>query len=508
MAAQAPFQQAAFGNQMPVQSLQNQGVQYPSSQTMPPSMQAPLVQPHAPYQITAQIQHQPAIHAPPSIPQSQAQMMMQNGDTSACGPFTVAQWQELEQQALIFKYLVAGAPVPLDLIARLRMSVASPFGIAGAQPLGIFGQSLWGPPPHVELEPFRCRRTDGKKWRCSREVVADQKYCEKHMHRGRNRARKVNEKGTPGSSLVDTAGEGTVDTATENGDATTGGACNSGTPMESVEADGRAASMGVMVDGSMAGVEGSAGGSDNSADGREGRSGAVAAEQAVSSKPATSAPPATAVTSGNNISPAQALGDVQAMAASATAGSTDSHPPPLALPPPVHAVNGESCTGQGDLPQADQQGTDAQPCTLGTQASGRAESLTNATEPSLKVGLAMEVENAAANISMEQGEKVCNNTLGADTQLKAPAVDQCYGPPKADGSTSHPSQEHEKGSSEGPLQLVSRPSPNCVLSSPFQQTDVGSGANSPGGLSPLGPVPASNPSQDAEPHASICDTMN
>ena len=36
----------------------------------------------------------------------------------------------------------------------------------------------------VELELGRCRRTDGKKWRCRRGVVANQKYCEMHMHRG------------------------------------------------------------------------------------------------------------------------------------------------------------------------------------------------------------------------------------------------------------------------------------------------------------------------------------
>lgn len=42
----------------------------------------------------------------------------------------------------------------------------------------------------MEPEPGRCRRTDGKKWRCSRDVVPDQKYCERHMHRGRNRSRK------------------------------------------------------------------------------------------------------------------------------------------------------------------------------------------------------------------------------------------------------------------------------------------------------------------------------
>ncbi|KAF8412355.1 hypothetical protein HHK36_000318 [Tetracentron sinense] len=42
----------------------------------------------------------------------------------------------------------------------------------------------------MEPEPGRCRRTDGKKWRCSKDVVPDQKYCERHMHRGRQRSRK------------------------------------------------------------------------------------------------------------------------------------------------------------------------------------------------------------------------------------------------------------------------------------------------------------------------------
>lgn len=49
---------------------------------------------------------------------------------------------------------------------------------------GYWGRSAMDP------EPNRCRRTDGKKWRCSKDVVAGQKYCERHMHRGRNRSRK------------------------------------------------------------------------------------------------------------------------------------------------------------------------------------------------------------------------------------------------------------------------------------------------------------------------------
>lgn len=43
---------------------------------------------------------------------------------------------------------------------------------------------------NADPEPGRCRRTDGKKWRCSRDAVADQKYCERHMNRGRHRSRK------------------------------------------------------------------------------------------------------------------------------------------------------------------------------------------------------------------------------------------------------------------------------------------------------------------------------
>ncbi|XP_058006136.1 growth-regulating factor 5-like isoform X2 [Hevea brasiliensis] len=42
----------------------------------------------------------------------------------------------------------------------------------------------------ADPDPGRCRRTDGKKWRCSKEAHPDSKYCERHMHRGRNRSRK------------------------------------------------------------------------------------------------------------------------------------------------------------------------------------------------------------------------------------------------------------------------------------------------------------------------------
>lgn len=40
-------------------------------------------------------------------------------------PFTVSQWQELEHQALIYKYMVAGLPVPPDLVIPIQNSFHS-----------------------------------------------------------------------------------------------------------------------------------------------------------------------------------------------------------------------------------------------------------------------------------------------------------------------------------------------------------------------------------------------
>ena len=53
---------------------------------------------------------------------------------------------------------------------------------------------------NTDPEPGRCRRTDGKKWRCARDVVPDQKYCERHMHRGRHRSRRPAEGQTTSAS--------------------------------------------------------------------------------------------------------------------------------------------------------------------------------------------------------------------------------------------------------------------------------------------------------------------
>lgn len=40
-------------------------------------------------------------------------------------PFTPAQYEELEHQALIYKYLVAGVPVPPDLVLPIRRGIES-----------------------------------------------------------------------------------------------------------------------------------------------------------------------------------------------------------------------------------------------------------------------------------------------------------------------------------------------------------------------------------------------
>ncbi|KAK4571796.1 hypothetical protein RGQ29_030271 [Quercus rubra] len=113
----------------------------------------------------------------------------------AKGPFTPSQWMELEHQALIYKYLTANMPVPSNLLIPIRKALDSagfssfPGGLLRPNTLG-WGSFHLGFSNNTDPEPRRCRRTDGKKWRCSRDAVADQKYCERHMNRGRHRSRK------------------------------------------------------------------------------------------------------------------------------------------------------------------------------------------------------------------------------------------------------------------------------------------------------------------------------
>ncbi|XVF10164.1 hypothetical protein REPUB_Repub07fG0159100 [Reevesia pubescens] len=102
-------------------------------------------------------------------------------------PFTSAQWKELERQAMIYKYMKASVPVPPDLLNPIAGSPSVPVASHSALGGGALNLRFSS---RGDLEPGRCRRTDGKKWRCSRDVAPDQKYCERHMHRGRPRSRK------------------------------------------------------------------------------------------------------------------------------------------------------------------------------------------------------------------------------------------------------------------------------------------------------------------------------
>ncbi|GMI92670.1 hypothetical protein HRI_002936300 [Hibiscus trionum] len=110
-------------------------------------------------------------------------------------PFTASQYQELEHQALIFKYMASGIPIPPDLLFTIKRSCLDSslpsrlFSYHQPQHIG-WNCFQMGLGRKVDPEPGRCRRTDGKKWRCSKEAYPDSKYCERHMHRGKNRSRK------------------------------------------------------------------------------------------------------------------------------------------------------------------------------------------------------------------------------------------------------------------------------------------------------------------------------
>ncbi|GLT74286.1 hypothetical protein SLA2020_460910 [Shorea laevis] len=106
-------------------------------------------------------------------------------------PFTASQWQELEHQALFFKYMISGIPIPPDLLFSIKRSCFDSSKLFPRQPQQIGWNCFqMGLGRKIDPEPGRCRRTDGKKWRCSKEAYPDSKYCERHMHRGKNRSRK------------------------------------------------------------------------------------------------------------------------------------------------------------------------------------------------------------------------------------------------------------------------------------------------------------------------------
>ncbi|XP_027771148.1 growth-regulating factor 3-like isoform X2 [Solanum pennellii] len=109
----------------------------------------------------------------------------QGGMATALGyPFTWAQWKELERQAMIYKYMVSAMSVPPDLLLSISSGASHTTSATGSVQGQRYTTNI------RDLEPGRCKRTDGKKWRCSRDVAPHQKYCERHMHRGRPRSRK------------------------------------------------------------------------------------------------------------------------------------------------------------------------------------------------------------------------------------------------------------------------------------------------------------------------------
>ncbi|KAL3645506.1 hypothetical protein CASFOL_010686 [Castilleja foliolosa] len=97
--------------------------------------------------------------------------------------FTESQWQEFEKQNMIHKYLSASAPVPHQLLLSSSSSLPQSNMASGFELR--FGKSGCSDP-----EPWRCKRTDGKKWRCSRDVAPHHKYCERHAQKTRSRSRK------------------------------------------------------------------------------------------------------------------------------------------------------------------------------------------------------------------------------------------------------------------------------------------------------------------------------
>ncbi|KAF3333769.1 Growth-regulating factor 9 [Carex littledalei] len=133
------------------------------------------------------------------------------------GPFTPLQWMELEHQALIYKYINAKAPVPSSLLVSICRSFVNPSMAKsfGNNRVGWGQLQLAGLPlSSGDLEPGRCRRTDGKKWRCAKNAMPEHKYCERHMVRSRHRSRKpVEKQHVPASLDGGSEGAGKVETS-------------------------------------------------------------------------------------------------------------------------------------------------------------------------------------------------------------------------------------------------------------------------------------------------------
>ncbi|VAI00951.1 growth-regulating factor 9-like [Triticum dicoccoides] len=126
-------------------------------------------------------------------------------------PFTPSQWMELEHQALIYKYLNAKAPIPSGLLISISKSFRPSSDRMPWRPVYQGFTNADSDP-----EPGRCRRTDGKKWRCSKEAMAEHKYCERHINRNRHRSRKPVENQTR-KNAKETPDAGSLSAAVSHG---------------------------------------------------------------------------------------------------------------------------------------------------------------------------------------------------------------------------------------------------------------------------------------------------
>ncbi|XP_018469124.2 growth-regulating factor 8 isoform X2 [Raphanus sativus] len=122
---------------------------------------------------------------------SSGEMGRSMSEKEGSAAFSEAQCQELERQRNIYEYIMASLPVPPELLTPFPNHPSNSYhqnvAKGGSLKLGIASNASNNA---ADMEPWRCKRTDGKKWRCSRSVVPDHKYCERHAHKSRPRSRK------------------------------------------------------------------------------------------------------------------------------------------------------------------------------------------------------------------------------------------------------------------------------------------------------------------------------
>ncbi|TXG59965.1 hypothetical protein EZV62_014538 [Acer yangbiense] len=87
--------------------------------------------------------------------------------SGARGNFTKSQIIELDKQLWIAKHLMENEALPSHLLNYLYGSTRT-FSVGSGS---------------NNAEPRRCRKRDGKKWRCSRNVVPQQNFCWEHKYR-------------------------------------------------------------------------------------------------------------------------------------------------------------------------------------------------------------------------------------------------------------------------------------------------------------------------------------